>query len=108
MAELRGVVAEHGLGTPEPHAFVPEPADQPVELTVTLEGVTAQVTGREVPGSIIYFLFTEASLFMHKNAANKPEKHFWRSPEQKEHPDQVTDGERPTRDERTGLGSSCC
>lgn len=47
MAELGRVVAERGLGAPHPHAFLPEPADQPEELTVTLEGVPAEVAGRE-------------------------------------------------------------
>lgn len=47
VAELRGVVAERGFGTPKSHAFVPEPADQPEQFTMTLEGVTAEVTGQE-------------------------------------------------------------
>lgn len=47
MAERRWVVAEHGFGTPNLHAFFPQPADQPEEFAVTLEGVTAEVTGQK-------------------------------------------------------------
>lgn len=47
VAELRGVVAEHGFGTPKSHTFVPEPADQPKQFTMTLEGVPAEVTAQK-------------------------------------------------------------
>lgn len=50
VAELRRVVAEHGLRTLNSHAFVLEPIDQPGQLTVTLKVVTAQVTGGEEDG----------------------------------------------------------
>lgn len=47
VAELRRVAAQHGFRTPKPHAFVPEPADQPEEFTMTLQGVTAEVAGQK-------------------------------------------------------------
>lgn len=47
MAQLRRVVAEHGIRASNSQPFLLEPADQPEQLTVTLKGVTAQVTGRE-------------------------------------------------------------
>lgn len=50
VAQLRGVVAEHGFGTAQPHAFVPEPAEQPKQFTMTLEGVPAEVTGQKTAG----------------------------------------------------------
>lgn len=43
MAELGGLVAQHGLGPPHLHASVPQPADQAGQLAVALEGVVAQV-----------------------------------------------------------------
>lgn len=47
VAELWRVVTEHGVRTPDSHSFLLEPADQAEQLTVTLKGVTAQVTGGE-------------------------------------------------------------
>lgn len=47
VAELRRVVAEHGIRAADSHPFLLQPADQPEELTVTLKGVTAQVAGGE-------------------------------------------------------------
>lgn len=45
VAELGRVVAEHGTRALNSHPFFLEPAHQPEQLTVTLEGVTAQVAG---------------------------------------------------------------
>lgn len=47
VAQLRRVVAEHGIRASNSHPFVLEPADQPVQQTVTIKGVKAQVTGGE-------------------------------------------------------------
>lgn len=47
VAELRRVVTEHGFRASNSHPFLSEPADQPKQFTVTLKGVTAQVTGEE-------------------------------------------------------------
>lgn len=47
VAELRRVVAEHGIGALNSHPFFLEPAHQPEQLTVTLEWVATQVTGGE-------------------------------------------------------------
>ncbi len=47
VAELRWVVAEHHIWASNSHPFVLQPAKQPGQLTVTVKGVTAQVTGRE-------------------------------------------------------------
>lgn len=47
VAELRRMLAEHGVRASNSHPFLLEPADQPEQLTVTLEGVTAQITGGE-------------------------------------------------------------
>lgn len=58
VAELRRVVAEHGIWVLNSHPFLLEPADQPKQLTVALKGVTTQVTGRvedtkKVTGSLM-------------------------------------------------------
>lgn len=50
VAELGGLVAQHGLGTPHLHTSVPQPADQAGQFAVALEGVVAQVTARGVGG----------------------------------------------------------
>lgn len=47
VAELGRVIAEHGVWASNSHSFLLEPDDQPVQLTVTLKVVTAQVTGGE-------------------------------------------------------------
>lgn len=47
VAELGRVVAEHGVRASHSHPFLLEPADQPEQLAVALEGVTAQVAGGE-------------------------------------------------------------
>lgn len=41
------MAAEHGIRTSNAYPFFLEPADQTEQLTVTLKGVTAQVTGGE-------------------------------------------------------------
>ena len=47
VSQLRRMVAEHGVRASNPHPFLLEPANQPKQLTVTIKGVTAQVTGGE-------------------------------------------------------------
>ena len=47
VAQLRRVVAEHGFLASNSHPFLLEPADQPVQRTVTIKGVKAQVAGGE-------------------------------------------------------------
>lgn len=50
MAELSGLVTQHGLGSPHLHASLPQPADQAGQLAVALEGVVAQVAAGEGGG----------------------------------------------------------
>lgn len=40
------MVTEHGVWSPHLHPFLLKPADQPEQLTVTVKGVAAQVTGK--------------------------------------------------------------
>lgn len=51
VAELGGLVAQHGLRAADLHPFLPQPPDEPGQLTVTLEGVVAQVAGGAETGT---------------------------------------------------------
>ena len=42
--DVGGLVAEHGVGPPHPHASLLQPAHQPVQRAVTHKWVGAQVT----------------------------------------------------------------
>lgn len=60
VAELGGLVAQHGLRTAHLHTPVPQPADQPGQLAVALEGVVAQVAARR--GKVTFLQLRRAQL----------------------------------------------